>query len=490
MVYNIVEDIFLGADIMKISIGDIFRGKTVSLLGAGVSNLPLAAVAAESAELLTVRDKKSREELGSTAEQLEVLGAKLITGDSYLAGIDEELVFRSPGIRPDLPELVEAVANGSRLTSEMELFLSLEPCPIYAVTGSDGKTTTTTLTSLMLEAALGREHVFLGGNIGEPLLHRYPGISENDAVAVELSSFQLMTIDSPIAVAAITNITPNHLNWHTSMDEYIWAKKRILSKCGRAVLNYDNDITREIALEMQKNTDTPVTFFSLSPIPRELLRDIDSMVWLDGNGDIRTYFPDEGERRIMNRADIKLPGLHNTANYMTAVGITHGIASAEMIRDIAHSFGGVEHRLEFVRELDGVTYINGSIDSSPTRTAAALSAINDRPVVLIAGGYDKNIPYEPLADAIFNSNVRALVLTGATAEKINAAVVSHPKYKDAVQEGFVIIKNPSFDEAVSDARGIARSGDTVILSPASASFDAFPNFMERGRHFKKLVNEF
>lgn len=474
---------------MKVSLDEIFRGKSVSLLGAGVSNLPLATVAAGSASRLTVRDKKSREELGNTAKQLEAIGAELITGDDYLEGIDEELVFRSPGIRPDLPELAAAVSRGSRLTSEMEMFLSLEPCPVYAITGSDGKTTTTTLTSLMLEAALGKEHVFLGGNIGEPLLHRYPKISDKDAVAVELSSFQLMTIDSRIAVAAITNITPNHLNWHTSMEEYVWAKKRILSKCGRAVLNYDNDITRDIAFEMQKNTDIPVTFFSLHPIPDDILRDIDSMVWLDENGTIRTYFPNEGEREIMNRTDIKLPGLHNVANYMTAIGVTHSITNAEMIRNIARTFGGVEHRLEFVREVNGVTYINGSIDSSPTRTAAALSAINDRPVVLIAGGYDKKIPYEPLADAIFDSSVHALVLTGATAEKIYAAVIAHPKYKEAVKNGFEIIKSPSFDNAVIDAAGIARRGDTVILSPASASFDAFPNFMERGRHFKKLVNE-
>ena len=473
---------------MKIALDDLFRGKSVSLLGAGVSNMPLAGAAAPSAAKLTVRDKKSPEELGEAAEQLQGLGAELITGDAYLAGIREDLVFRSPGIRPDLPELTDAVAHGSVLTSEMELFLSLEPCPVYAITGSDGKTTTTTITSLLLEAGLGKEHVFLGGNIGEPLLHRYPKITADDVVAVELSSFQLMTVDAPVEVAAITNMSPNHLNWHTDMDEYVWAKKRLLAKCGRAVLNYDNDLTREAAFEMQK-TNTPVTFFSLAPIPAGVLRDIDSAVWLE-DGVIYSDFPGEGVREVMKRSDIRLPGIHNTANFMTAIAVTHGKVSYDDVRTVAQTFGGVEHRLEFVRELDGVTYINGSIDSSPTRTAAALSALDDRPVVLIVGGSDKNLDYAPFAETVFASTVHTLVLTGATMEKVYAAVTEAPGYADAAAKGLKIVKNPSFDGAVADARAAAKAGDTVILSPAAASFDAFPNFMVRGRHFKELVMAF
>lgn len=472
------------------SLEKLFDGKTVSLLGAGVSNMPLASMIAPFAAKLTVRDKKSPEQMGENARVLESLGAELITGEEYMDHICEDFVFRSPGIRPDLDPLTAAVSRGSVLTSEMELFLSMHPCPVYAITGSDGKTTTTTLTSLMLTAGLeecGRK-VFLGGNIGEPLLHRCHLISPDDAVAVELSSFQLMTIDADIDVAAITNITPNHLNWHTSMDEYIMAKKKVLSRASRAVLNYDNDITREIAAEMQEK-GTPVTFFSLSPIPDGVRGECDSAVWLEGD-EIRTFFPEEGETLVMKRSDIKLPGIHNVANYLTAIGVAHGIASPEMIRKIAREFGGVEHRLEFVRELEGVTYINGSIDSSPTRTAAALSAINDRPVVLIAGGYDKQIPYEPLADAVFESSVHTLVLTGATAEKIYDAVVNHPKYKEQLADGFRIIKNLSFEGAVNDAKNASHKGDTVILSPASASFDAFKDFAERGRRFKEIVNNF
>ncbi len=473
---------------MKISLDDLFRGKSVSLLGAGVSNMPLAEAAAASAAKLTVRDKKSPAELGAAAETLISLGAELITGEAYLDGITENLVFRSPGIRPDLPGLTAAVERGSTLTSEMELFLSLEPCPVYAITGSDGKTTTTTITSLLLEAGLGKEHVFLGGNIGEPLLHRYPKITPDDVVAVELSSFQLMTVDAPVEVAAITNMSPNHLNWHVDMDEYVWAKKRLLAKCGRAVLNYDNDLTREAAFEMQK-TGTPVTFFALEPIPDGVLRAIDSAVWLE-DGVIYSAFPGEGVREVMKRSDIRLPGIHNTANFMTAIAVTHGKVSYEDIREVARTFGGVEHRLEFVRELDGVTYINGSIDSSPTRTAAALSALDDRPVVLIVGGSDKNLDYAPLAETVFASTVHTLVLTGETMEKVYTAVTTAPGYADAAEKGLKIIKNPSFDGAVSDARSAAKAGDTVILSPAAASFDVFPNFMVRGRYFKELVMGF
>lgn len=469
---------------MKTSLKEYFVGKSVSLLGAGISNMPLAEMLAPWCERLTVRDKKSIAELGDNGQKLISLGAELITGEDYLCGIDEDMVFRSPGIRPDIPELEAARERGSTITSEMEMFLSLHPCPTFAITGSDGKSTTTTITSKLLEPA---GKTILGGNIGEPLLYRYGNINADDAVAVELSSFQLMTIDAPLDAAAITNITPNHLNWHTGMEEYIAAKRKILDHADRAVLNFDNDVTLDIAKEMQK-TDTPVTFFSLSPIPTELLREIDSAVWLE-DGVIYSIFPGEGKTEIMKRADIKLPGIHNVANYMTAIALTHGHTSLERIREVARTFGGVEHRLEFVRVLDGVTYINGSIDSSPTRTAAALSAIADRPVVLIAGGYDKNIPYEPLADAIFSSSVHTVVLTGATAEKIYDAITKHAdygKHRDTLK----IIRNADFEGAVNDARDAAKAGDTVILSPASASFDSFPNFEVRGRRFKDIVNSF
>ncbi len=469
------------------SLEEYFRGRSVSLLGAGVSNLPLAHTIAPYCSRLVVRDKKSEAELGDAAVQLKNDGATLVTGEDYLDGLEEDYIFRSPGMRPDMPELEKARAEGHTVTSEMEFFLSLKPCRIFGVTGSDGKSTTTTLTYLMLKSGAEEQNLsrntFLGGNIGKPLLDRYGMIEPEDCAAVELSSFQLMSIDAPVEAAAITNITPNHLNWHTSMDEYIEAKKRILRRAGRAVLNYDNDVTREIAKGVQKS-GIPVTFFSLHPIPDGVLGERDRKIWLEGE-DIFTLYPGEGAERLMSLSDIKLPGLHNAANYMTAAALTHGLVSPEKIREIAHTFGGVEHRLEFVREKDGVTYINGSIDSSPTRTAAALSALNGRPIVLIAGGYDKKIPYEPLAEAVYSSGVHTIVLTGATAGKIKAALAAHPSC--GVRE-LKIIDEPDFDTAVNRAAESAKAGDVVILSPASASFDRFKNFEERGRHFKDLVN--
>ena len=462
----------------------IFNNKSVSLIGAGVSNTPLAEKLIPICSKLTVRDRKDIGMLGETAEKLISVGAELITGEDYLKSLDEDIILRSPGIRPDIPEFEEARKRGSIVTTEVEIFLSKRPCPVFAITGSDGKTTTTTIASLLIEP---KGKVILGGNIGDPLLYRIDDVSTKDAAVLELSSFQLMDADFEAEASAITNITPNHLNWHTGMDEYTEAKKRILRHAKKAVLNYDNDATRSIAFELIDNGFTGVTLFSLSPIPEIDLARVPSAFWLE-DGTIVKWCGNE-KTKILKRSSIKLPGLHNVANYMTAIALVDGHTSAERIENVACTFGGVEHRLEFVRFLDGVTYINGSIDSSPTRTAAALSAIDDRPVVLIAGGYDKHIPYEPLADAIMNSSVHTVVLTGATAGKILSAL------KDALERSpdhrpITIVNEPDFEEAVKKARDAARPGDTVILSPASASFDMFPNFEVRGRRFKDIVNSF
>lgn len=462
-----------------------FQNKTVTLLGAGISNMPLAQFLIDRGATVTVRDRKSPEELGERAQRLRSLGVTLITGEAYLQNITENYIFRSPGIRPDIPELVDAVARGSHLTSEMECFLSACPCPVYAVTGSDGKSTTTTITHLLLSAA---HKSFLGGNIGEPLLHRLPQIQPDDRVAVELSSFQLMTIDAPVAAAAITNVTPNHLNWHTDMAEYIEAKKRILRHAGRAVLNYGNAVTRQIGEEIQRIGGIPVTFFSREPIPHTALRPVDGAIYIEDDA-IVTEFAGDEKRYLMTTSEIKLPGLHNAENYMTAIALTWGQCPVESIIETAKTFGGVEHRLEFVAEKHGVTYINGSIDSSPTRTAAALSAIPERSIVLICGGYDKHIPFAPLAEAVLtHPGVHDLVLTGATAGMIARAMTDDPRYAARVENGFCMTVVPDFDGAFHSAVAKAKPGDTVLLSPACASFDAFPNFEVRGRHFKTLVH--
>lgn len=457
------------------------EGKTVTLVGAGVSNMPLAAFLAERGARLTVRDKKSEEQLGERAEKLRALGARLILGEDYLCGIDEEIIFRSPGFRPDLPEFADAVARGSILTSEIKLFLECCPCPVAAITGSDGKSTTTTVTSKIFEKAFEgtARRSFLGGNIGEPLLHRIDSISPDDRVSAELSSFQLMDVDCPVDCAVITNITPNHLNWHTGMNEYIAAKARLLTHAHRAVLNYGNDITRGLG---QKCT-CPVTYFSRNPIPVGSLRPGDSAIFpKDG---VITMFTDGKEIPVLRLSDILLPGLHNAENYMAAIAASWGVASPEDADGVARTFGGVAHRLQLIREKDGVYFYNSSIDSSPTRTAAALDALGSRPIVLICGGYDKKIPYEPLADAIFaHPKVRAVFTTGQTGPRIAELIRNHEKYADS---GLTLSENPSFDETAAQAASFAVFGDCVLLSPASASFDAFENFEQRGNHFADLV---
>lgn len=465
--------------------------RSVCLLGAGVSNRPLAEYLLSMGAKVTIRDKKPLCELGEKMAELAENGVRFVTGEDYMQDITEEVIFRSPGFRPDLPELQTAVAKGAILTSEMELFLDNAPCPVYAVTGSDGKSTTTTVTHLLLSAGLsGTGHQsFLGGNIGEPLAHRLPMIHAEDRVAVELSSFQLMTIDAPMAAAAITNVTPNHLNWHPDMDEYIEAKTHILRQSRRAVLNYGCDVTRQIGEKLVQEGGIPVTWFSRNEIPTDILRPCDSAIFLE-NGVVTAYWADIGREEIMPLSTIRLPGLHNAENYMTAIALTHGEVSTAQIRQVASTFGGVQHRLESVATVDGVHYINGSIDSSPTRTAAALSALGERPIVLICGGYDKHIPFAPLAEAILSrQNVHTLVLTGATGDAIEASLRESPLWQERVEGGFMLYREPVFDDAVSCAAGAAKEGDTVLLSPACASFDAFPNFEVRGNHFKELVHK-
>lgn len=460
-----------------------FQNKTAVLLGAGVSNMPLAEYLVSAGASVIARDKKTEAELGQNGEKLCALGVRIIGGEGYLDGIRGDYIFRSPGFRPDLSALQEAVGNGAVLTSEMELFLENRPCTAIGITGSDGKTTTTTLISEILRRASADAdaNVFLGGNIGEPMLHRIDRMTERDFAVVELSSFQLMTVSRAPDVAVITNVTPNHLNWHTDMEEYISAKAKILDGCTRAVLNYENEITRRLAAK----AGCPVTLFSHDPIPDDALRPEDSAVYERDGMIVFRLAGEEEEFTILAVSDIILPGRHNVENYMAAIAAVRGYAGPEEITAVARSFCGVQHRLERVHETGGVAYYNSSIDSSPTRTAAALGAMADRSLVLICGGYDKNIPFEPLADAIFaHEHIRAVVLTGATAEKIEDALRAHPSFSN---RGFALHREPDFTKAVLAADGAAVPGDAVLLSPACASFDAFANFEKRGERFCEIV---
>ncbi len=448
------------------------RGKKIAVLGIGVSNTPLIELLLEAGAQVTACDRKPRESFGGLAEELERAGAQLRLGDSYLDGLAQDIIFRTPGMRPDIEPLARARKAGAQITSEMEVFFQVCPCRIIGVTGSDGKTTTTTLISEML-AAQGRT-CHLGGNIGFPLLAKTGQMKPEDIAVVELSSFQLMTMTHSPHIAVVTNVSPNHLDMHRSMEEYIEAKSRIFAHQGEdglLVYNYDNEITRGFGARAPG-----------SVLPFSRTQCLDEGVFVKaGQIVLRRQGRDEA---VLHTKDILLPGAHNVENYMAAIAATRGLASNEAVLQVARSFPGVEHRIELVREHNGVKYYNSSIDSSPTRTAAALRSFSQKTIV-ICGGYDKKIPFEPLGQVLVEK-AKAVVLTGATADKIEAAVRTTPGYDP---EKLPIVRKASFDDAVRTAAALASAGDVVILSPACASFDAFSNFAQRGQRFKQLVKE-
>lgn len=442
------------------------KHKRVAVIGIGVSNTPLIRMLLRSGIDVTACDKSNRENLGVIAEELESLGANLQLGEQYLDNLNHDVIFRTPGLRPDVPALEAARARGAEITSEMEVFFKVCPCKIIAVTGSDGKTTTTTIISELLKAA--GYNVYVGGNIGKPLLPDAAGMEESDIAVLELSSFQLMTMTQSPDIAVVTNVTPNHLDVHKSMSEYIAAKENVFryqSENNIAVFNYDNEITRAFA-----ETDIGRSvFFSRQ-------EELDQGVYVKNDAIW------SGDREVLPIADILIPGSHNVENYMAAIAAVESLVSDEVIRKVAKSFGGVEHRIELVRTLNGVRYYNDSIASSPTRTIAGLHSFKQK-VILIAGGYDKKIPFDELGPEIIK-HVKVLVLTGATAPKIRAAVESVPDYDGTNPE---IMEFGDFERAVLAAHQSAHPGDIVILSPACASFDKFKNFMVRGETFKKII---
>lgn len=440
------------------------KGKKTYVIGAGVSNTPLIKMLTESEALVTVCDKK--EDLGELGKELLQLGVQLHLGENYLENIDADVVFRSPGIRPDNPAFLKAIEKGAVLTSEMEVFFEVCPCKIIAVTGSDGKTTTTTLISKLLEEAGFKVHI--GGNIGKPLLPDIENINENDIAVLELSSFQLFSIKKSPSVAVITNLEPNHLDWHKDYKEYIEAKKNIM------LYQRENDILVTNAA----NPDSIEVAKETKGILRTFSRKCDALCRLEGNYIVY------GSEKLLNINDIAIPGLHNVENYMTAISAVYDFVNKEVIAKVAKTFGGVKHRIEFVRELDGVKYYNDSIASSPSRAIAGLNSFEQK-IIMIAGGYDKKIPYDVLGPVICQ-RVKKLVLLGATAPKIKQAVTEAEEYKDGMPE---IKEATDLKNAVDLAKEGAVSGDVVILCPASASFDMFKNFEERGNKFKELVNE-
>ena len=462
------------------------RGKRCAVVGLGVSNRPLIGFLLMRGAIVCARDRKTREEIGDYADEIEKQGAILKLGENYLDDLDEEIIFRSPGLRPDIPAFKEAVERGAVLTSEMELFFELAPATVIGITGSDGKTTSTTLTGLILSQEYKddeKTRIYVGGNIGTPLLPMVADMTERDFAVVELSSFQLQGIKHSPHVSVITNVTPNHLDWHTDMEEYTEAKANAFSHapCRRVVLNAENRITAELA----KTVEVPVTYFSSrKTAPTDFsLRECDSAIYVREG---KIYLWTRGvEHDIMQDGQLLLRGRHNLENLMSAIALTFEYASPESVREVATTFTGVKHRMEPVRVSNGVTYYDSSIDSTPVRTAAVLSAMPAKPIV-ICGGSDKGTPYEPLADAICEY-AKAAVITGATAGKILTAL----SQKEEVQQGKIpVYLQPDFTEAVKLACTTAQEGDIVLLSPACASFDAFKNYKERGMTFRSIIEQF
>lgn len=441
------------------------KGKRVSVIGLGVSNLPLIDFLLDNGAYVIAHDKKNEEMLGNCVQKLKQSGVELVLGDDYMNEISGEIVFKTPGIRFDHPSLEKARQRGALVTSEMEVFFDLCPSNIIAITGSDGKTTTTTLVYKMLKDA--GYKTYLGGNIGAPLLSKVVEMSENDYSVLELSSFQLHTMRKSPHISIVTNITPNHLDYHTDYEEYIDAKKNIFlyqNDTDRTVLNLDNEITNKFVDEAK---GTIITFSR---------KDSSANIYFDG----KNIFVNG--KKVLASDDIKIPGQHNVENYMAAIGAVYNLVSEQNITNVAKTFGGVAHRIEFVREIDGVKYYNSSIDSSPNRTKNTLNVFKE-PVVLIAGGKYKGIPYDEIGKPIVD-HVKTLVLVGATSQVIYEAVKTEMKQRG---KSIPVFFEENYEAAVNRAKDAAISGDVVLLSNASTSFDMFRNFEERGNVFKELV---
>ena len=461
--------------IMNTSVNDFFesvKGKRVAFIGIGTSNLPLIKQFSDKGASVIACDRKGFEDLGENGVKAKKYGARLKLGDDYLSDIDADIVFRSPGTPFYKDELVKLREDGKVLTSEMEVFFDLCPCTAIAVTGSDGKTTTTTIISEFLKAA--GKSVHLGGNIGKPLLPEIEEIKPSDFAVVELSSFQLISMRKSPDIAVVTNLAPNHLDIHKDMQEYIDSKKNIVlhqNAFSKAVVNLDNDIANGFSEAVRGQ----LCKFSVK-------EKLGNGAYLDGT---TICYSDYGKvTKIMDISDIRIPGMHNVENYLAAISAVWGIVDTDTIVKVAKEFGGVAHRAEFVREYRGVKYYNDSIASSPTRTALGTLSLYDFKITIIAGGYDKHIPYEPLGPVI-NDKVKTLILLGDTAPKIEDAVKNADNYNAGEIK---IINVTNMEEAVAAAVENTAEGDIVSLSPASASFGLYRNFEERGNHFKSIVN--
>ena len=466
---------------------ETIKGKKVALVGMGVANTPSAKFLAQHGIEVYACDKRDKEYIGKElCDELEALGVKFSLGENYLDILpDMDVVFRSHGILPFQNEWIgECIARGQKVTTEMEVFFEYCPCKIFAVTGSNGKTTTTTLISKMLEAEGNR--VFLGGNIGKALMPALDEITENDIAVVELSSFQLLTmgnLKNKPDVAVVTNIECTHQDHHISLDEYVDAKRNLLiyqNASQRTVLNADCDysIGNRVYHDMRFDVRGKLYEFSIK-------HKVENGAYMNAeNGNI--YYAENGsETLIMNRDDIVIPGDHNIENYCTAISAVWGSVKPETIKNIAQTFGGVEHRIEFVREYKGVKYYNDSIATSPSRVISGLKAFG-RKIIVIMGGSDKGNDFGEMVPYILKY-CKVLVLNGTTANRIYDAVRNNSRFEES---GLKVVMTDKLENALNIAKEEAEEGDIVSLCPACPAFDQFKTFEYRGRKFKEMVNNF
>lgn len=451
------------------------KNKKIAIIGLGISNTPLIEYFKNNGSYVTVFDERTKEEMGEEIiNKLEKENVIYYLGKNcldHLVGYD--YIFRSPSIRPDKEEIVKEVERGAILTSEIEKVIELTPSTVIGVTGSDGKTTTTTLIYEILKKS--GYKCFVGGNIGKPLFTQIKDMRKEDIVVLELSSFQLMNMKISPKISIVTNITPNHLNVHKDYEEYIKSKENIFlhqKEDGLLVINQDNDITKDF----YKLAKGKVIFFSSKEI-------LDNGVIFDRNDETIKLCEDGIRKHIVKKKNMKLKGIHNCENACAAIAATLNLARENAVKEVIESFPGVEHRIEYIRSINDVEWYNDSIASSPTRTIAGLNSF-DKKIVLIAGGYDKHLDYTPLAKPILEK-VSKLILMGQTADKIEKAVKDEMKKEN---KNIPIYRLTSLKEVVDKAKEISNQGEIVLFSPASASFDMFKNFEDRGNKFKELVN--
>ena len=462
------------------------KGKKVAFVGMGVANVPCAKWLAAHGVQVYACDRRDREYIGEDiCNDLDRLGVIFSLGENYLDVLPQmDLVFRSHGILPFQNKWIgECIERGQKVTTEMEVFFRLCPSKIIGVTGSNGKTTTTTIIAKMLEAQ--GKKVYLGGNIGKALMPELEKITDKDFAVVELSSFQLLTMGNMVNrpdIAVVTNIEITHQDHHVNLDEYVDAKRNILiyqSADSKTVLNADCDysIGGKVYHDMRYDVRGTLCEFSVK-------HPVQNGAYLDSNGDI--IYCENGRKTVLfNKDIIKIPGMHNVENYCTAISAVWGIVSPENMKKIAQTFTGVEHRIEFVRNYKGVKYYNDSIATSPSRVISGLNAF-DQKIIMICGGSDKGNDMSQMVPLVLKK-VKLLVLNGATADKIYEAVTSDPEYKNS---GIEIEKTDTMENALMLAKEKAESGDIVSLCPACPAFDQFKTFEYRGRKYKELVNGF